>query len=515
MVAAEEALNVLSKSDIAELKAYTKPPALVELALAGVMTALRRPPSWEEAKRALSEASFLERLLQYDKDALSDTLLKSLARFTSDPNFTPEVVGRVSGAARGLCMWVRAICVYGGVARDIAPRRARLAGAQSALAAKQASLADGQAALAGALSAVAVLREEYERQMGQKRALEAELANLRAKLARAERLMTGFKSERLRWEDAATQLEAALVAVPGDAAVASTFLSYAGPFPADFRVTLADAWHGQMTALGIPVSSGGVKLASQLADAAQVQAWHLQGLPEDSFSVDNAIMVSRCQRWPLLVDPQGQAMQWLKQRDAAAGLLVVDAHAHDLLLQLEVGITGGTPVILQDADEAFDPGLGPLLARAYMTRGRTRTLRLRSREVEVAPGFRLAITTRLSNPVFTAEVAGQSDLTVTVTAGQRLQGELEDQVLTLLAGAHGSLLEDSSLIDTLDVSKATWESTHASLQATDITMRKVEAVAAQYRPAAVRAAGLYFVLAALDQCVSHFRGVPLRLQGTG
>lgn len=64
----------------------------------------------------------------------------------------------MSGAARGLCMWVRAICVYGGVARDIAPRRARMAGAQKALEAKQAALADAQAALAGALLAVATLR---------------------------------------------------------------------------------------------------------------------------------------------------------------------------------------------------------------------------------------------------------------------------------------------------------------------------------------------------------------------
>ena len=32
---AEEALNVLTKKDMAELKAYAKPPALVELTLSG------------------------------------------------------------------------------------------------------------------------------------------------------------------------------------------------------------------------------------------------------------------------------------------------------------------------------------------------------------------------------------------------------------------------------------------------------------------------------------------------
>ena len=35
LLAAEEALNVLTKKDMAELKAYAKPPALVEITLSG------------------------------------------------------------------------------------------------------------------------------------------------------------------------------------------------------------------------------------------------------------------------------------------------------------------------------------------------------------------------------------------------------------------------------------------------------------------------------------------------
>lgn len=37
--AAEDALNVLTKKDISELKAYAKPPALVELTLQGALRA--------------------------------------------------------------------------------------------------------------------------------------------------------------------------------------------------------------------------------------------------------------------------------------------------------------------------------------------------------------------------------------------------------------------------------------------------------------------------------------------
>ena len=70
MQAAEEALNVLTKKDLSEVKAYAKPPALVELTLGAVMTVLKRPPTWEEAKKALGDPSFLTNLLKYDKDLL-------------------------------------------------------------------------------------------------------------------------------------------------------------------------------------------------------------------------------------------------------------------------------------------------------------------------------------------------------------------------------------------------------------------------------------------------------------
>jgi len=73
------------------LQAYAKPPALVELTLSGVMTVLQKTPTWDEAKKQLGDASFMEKLLKFDKDKLNDALLKKLQKFTTNPEFTPEV----------------------------------------------------------------------------------------------------------------------------------------------------------------------------------------------------------------------------------------------------------------------------------------------------------------------------------------------------------------------------------------------------------------------------------------
>lgn len=81
-----------------------------------------------------------------------------IAKFTVNPDFTPESVGKVSLAAKGMCMWVRAMEVYGSVAKEVGPKRARLKAAQENLARKQAALAAAQEALAAVLAKVASLR---------------------------------------------------------------------------------------------------------------------------------------------------------------------------------------------------------------------------------------------------------------------------------------------------------------------------------------------------------------------
>lgn len=49
-----------------------------------------------------------------------------------------------------------------------------------------------------------------------------------------------------------------------------------------------------------------------LAEQASIAAWHNQGLPSDRMSVENAVILTCSQRWPLLVDPQQQAGKWLR-----------------------------------------------------------------------------------------------------------------------------------------------------------------------------------------------------------
>lgn len=223
---------------MSELKAYAKPPAAVELCLAGVMTVLKRPATWDEAKKQLGDTTFMDKLKDFDKDKLDDALLKKVEKFTSNPDYAAEAIGKVSGAAKGLCLWTHAMYIYGNVSKDVAPKRAKLKAAQDNLDKKQKSLNAAKEALAEVLAKVQLLKDKYDSSTSNKAALEAELEDLETKLMRAEKLVSGLAGERSRWEASITEFDLKLTALPGDVVVAAAFSSYAGPFPSEFREEL-------------------------------------------------------------------------------------------------------------------------------------------------------------------------------------------------------------------------------------------------------------------------------------
>lgn len=60
------------------------------------------------------EQNFIKSLINFDKDNISDKVLKKIGAYCAQPDFQPDIIGRVSLAAKSLCMWVRAMEVGGG-----------------------------------------------------------------------------------------------------------------------------------------------------------------------------------------------------------------------------------------------------------------------------------------------------------------------------------------------------------------------------------------------------------------
>ena len=78
----------------------------------------------------------------------------------------------------------------------------------------------------------------------------------------------------------------------------------------------------------------------------KIRAWNIAGLPVDSFSVDNGIIVDNARRWPLMIDPQGQANKWIKNMEKENKLSVIKLSDSNYIRTLENSITVGVAFFL-------------------------------------------------------------------------------------------------------------------------------------------------------------------------
>mmetsp|Transcript_14531 Transcript_14531/g.44899 ORF Transcript_14531/g.44899 Transcript_14531/m.44899 type:complete len:1962 (-) Transcript_14531:344-6229(-) len=516
----------LDKSAISEVKAYKSPPKQVETVLAAVMILFSKQTDWNTAKKVLGEANFLQSVKSYDKDNVGPSIMKKIKGYVSQADFKPEAVGAVSKAAGALCVWVHAIYIYANVAKEVAPKRARLKGAQESLAVKQASLRKAQEELAEVTAKVNRLKQKYDNSVGEKNRLRAEADQMQMLLERADKLVNGLAGENERWQVSIGHLQGELTRCLGDSLVAAAFLSYAGPFDTQYRSRLVSSWLDALKEKHLPFTDS-FTFAVFCARPTDVRQWNIQGLPADDFSTENGVISVRCSRWPLMVDPQNQANKWVRRMEESR-LRVVDLKSKNMLREIENGIVYGLPVLLQDILEELDPALEPVLAKALIKVGNREVLRLGDKELDYNKDFKLYMTTKLGNPHYTPEVSTKatiinfavkqkgleaqllgtvvqkeqpalerqkSDLTLRVAAGKKKLVDLEDEILRLLSETEGSLLENESLVDTLQQSKIASDDVSRQLKEAEETEIRIDAKREEFRPAATRSSVAYFVLA--------------------
>ena len=87
------------------------------------------------------------------------------------------------------------------------------------------------------------------------------------------------------------------------------------------------------------------------------------GLPVDTFSTDNGIIVDNTSRWPLCIDPQGQANKWIKNLEKPNMLKVIKLSDPNYVRTLENSIQFGHPCLLENVFEELDPILEPVLLK--------------------------------------------------------------------------------------------------------------------------------------------------------
>lgn len=248
----------------------------------------------------------------------------------------------------------------------------------------------------------------------------------------ANRLINSLDDNKKRWIKSAQEFKSLKQRLVGDVAKACAFVSYCGPFNTEFRTKLLDEYfHGDIINKEMPVSED-LALTEFLVDQATVGQWNIEGLPPDELSVQNGIMVTRSSRYPLMIDPQGQAIHWIRTREPILEEqnCIMTLNHPNLRDALKWPLQEGFPVLIESIENEVDPMLDPVLEKQIQVKGRNKLIVLADQEMDYDDKFRLYMTSRLPNPHFSPELAAKTtiiDFTVT-------QGGLEQQLLGRLIG---------------------------------------------------------------------------------
>ena len=334
----------------------------------------------ESARR---HSNFLNSLKMTRRTTSQEPTIKKLQKYINDENMQVAVVERVSTAAKGLCMWLHAMNVYHKVAKEVGPKREKVAQLTAQLEAANKELQAKRDNLAAVVAKVEQLQKTCDETVAEKQRLLDAQAQTAMRLQNAEKLTGGLSSEGVRWKENLGNFRSQRIDLIGDTCPSRRIcaaISYYGPFTGTYRDVLFADWTELARSLDLPTSETPT-LLNTVGDPVQVREWQTQLLPTDEVSTNNAILVMQGQRWPLMIDPQAQANRWLRKM-LEKDLLVSTMTDINLLRVLENGIRNGKPLLIEDVHESIEPALEPVLAKAIFTEGARRLIRLGDSNVD-------------------------------------------------------------------------------------------------------------------------------------
>ncbi|OQR86956.1 flagellar inner arm dynein 1 heavy chain alpha [Achlya hypogyna] len=539
--AAAQALQDLSKADLTEIKSFASPPALVMSVCMCVL--ILRPTGqdldldWKGAKVMLSNPNLLNLLKEYEKDKITAKMIAKIKTFFKNPDLNLETMRSISKAGSGLLVWVIAIVKYYDVARNVEPLKLKVKTMEKEQAVKEQELLELKETLERLTVDLNGLSAAFEAANTELQGLKSQADQMQKRLSAASKLLSGLASEKTRWTRDIESLNLQGERLIGDCLLTASFLSYAGAFSFDYRYELIYVdFLSDVAARKLPATDP-FKLESSLTNDATVQKWVAEGLPADEHSVQNGILTTKASRFPLCIDPQQQAVTWIKRREEKNNLTVKTLNDGDFMKHLELAIQFGNPFLFEAVDEELDPILDPVLEKSTFMEGSQRLIKLGDKNVEWDANFRLYFTSKLANPHYSPEVMGKTmivnysvtqaglanqllnvvvaherpdleeqyrDLVRDMSENTQMIVELEDTLLHELSTSTGNILDNEELIVTLDETKNKATEIGSKLDQSKFTKDEITKARAVYTPVALRGSIMYFAMSSLSTIMKMY-----------
>ncbi|KAF8640937.1 hypothetical protein AX17_000584 [Amanita inopinata Kibby_2008] len=534
---AQSAVSNIKRQHLQEVRTMANPPEAVKLAMESVCTILgHKFDGWRAVQGIIRRDDFIQRIVNFDTAAqmtkhLRETMKKD---FLSRPSYNFETVQRASKACGPLVKWVIAHVRFSEILDKVEPLRNEVQSLemQAETTKKQANAIIKM--IAELEAKIARYKEEYALLISETQAIKSEMERVQSKVDRSMKLLESLSSERGRWEAGSRTFDVEMSTIVGDVLLSAAFLAYGGFFDQHYREVMWQEWANHLTEANVKYKSE-LSFTEYLSTADDRLSWQSKSLPADNLTTENAIMLKRFNRYPLIIDPTGQATTFLLNEYKERKITVTSFLDEAFLKVLESALRFGNPLLIQDV-EHLDPILNAVLNREIRRTGGRVLIRLGSQDIDFSPSFTMFLSTRDPSVEFSPDICSRVtfvNFTMTRSSLQsqsldqvlkverpdterkrtdlmKVQGEfklrlrtLEKLLLQALNDSTGNILDDDKVIDTLETLKREAAEITRKVEETDIVMKEVEQVTAEYLPIAQACSSVFFILEQLN-LVNHF-----------
>ena len=534
---AQNAVRNIKKQYLTEVRTMGNPPDAVKMAMESVCVMLGYTfDSWKTVQSIIRRDDFIPNIVNFNTERNITTSIRTQIQqqYMTNPNFNFEAVNRASKACGPLVSWVIAQCNYSSILDKVGPLREEVGKLESDAVESKREAEQVQVTLQDLEKRISTYKDEYAVLISEVQRIKSEMETVRVKVSRSLTLIDNLSSERIRWEQTSNGFEHQMSTIIGDVLVCAAHLAYSGYFDQKYRDHLMTKWTSHLSRSGIKFKTE-LSIPDFLSSADERMAWQSNALPMDDLCIENAIMLKRFSRYPLIIDPSGQATAFLMNQFQGQKIAVTSFLDDSFLKVLESSLRFGNPLLIQDV-ENLNPILNPVLNKELRKTGGRILIRLGSNETDFSPAFRLYMTTRDPSANFAPDICSRvTFVNFTVTRGSlqsqclhqvlkaerpetekkrndlfKLQGEfqvrlrqLETALLQALSDSIGNILDDDNVLTTLETLKKEAGEVEAKVRATDSILKEVEIVTVIYTPLSQFCGIIYFILEQLGT-LNHF-----------
>ncbi|KAI9803379.1 MAG: hypothetical protein M1833_000898 [Piccolia ochrophora] len=534
---AQQSVSNIKRQHLTEVRSMGSPPAGVKLALESVCTLLgHKVDSWKTIQGIVRREDFIASIVNYDneKQMTRNLRLKMRNEFLSKEEFTYERVNRASKACGPLVQWVEAQVNFSEILDRVGPLRDEVGQLEDRALQTKAEAQTVNKNISTLEHSIATYKSEYAALISETQAIKTEMSRVQFKVDRSVKLLNSLSSERARWEEGSKSFETQISTLVGDVLVAAAFLAYSGLYDQQFRKAMMEDWFHQLSQSGINYKQHN-PMTEYLSSADERLKWQQNSLPVDDLCTENAIILKKYNRYPLIIDPSGRVTEFLQKENKDRRLTITSFLDDSFMKQLESSLRFGNPILIQDA-EHLDPVLNHVLNKEYQKTGGRVLIQLGKQEIDFSPAFKLYLSTRDPSATFPPDICSRTtfvNFTVTQsslrtqslnevlkserpdvderrTSLLKLQGEftvhlrkLEKRLLQALNESQGNILDDDTVIQTLETLKKEAADISTKMVETEGVMTEVDQITLQYNVIARSCSAVFAVLDHLHH-LNHF-----------